>query len=194
MCVAYSELVNKYPIVDLIMNFAPVVVAILAIIINNWRSSVRDKRNKQIDIIINYESMLIDKISNVEYRLDKLLDAFSLAMKCRDDRKIRALLKDYDSAKNEVLKCSIELYNFSFQASDILKNNVNGQDITDDIKEVLELINKMFENHFADGQINELTEYEETKEKEIKNKIFSTKAWMTVKIQSIINETYTMLK
>ena len=54
----YNEFILRYPCVDLVMGFAPVLVAILAIIINNWRSAVRDKKNKKIDIIINYEVCL----------------------------------------------------------------------------------------------------------------------------------------
>lgn len=63
----YIELIEQYPCIDLILKLfseiAPVLVAILAIVINNWKSSTRDKRNKKIDMIVNSENLLIEKIS-----------------------------------------------------------------------------------------------------------------------------------
>lgn len=93
----YSEFILKYPYIDLIMGFAPVVVAILAIFINNWRSGVRDKKNKRIDIIVKYENTLIEKVSAVDYALDELEKNFRKIMFCYNVEELENLLENFIS-------------------------------------------------------------------------------------------------
>lgn len=148
----YNKFITQYPWVDFILmlfgNIAPVVVAIVAIIVNNTKSSKRDKRNKKIDMIVNYENLLINKISELEEALDDLLDAFLGILKCEKYDSIQQVCETYDSSKRKLLKCNIiELYNLSFCASEILKENVNSKDILEDIKAINNSFQKVIKSN-----------------------------------------------
>ena len=76
----YNDFIALHPWVDLTLNlfetFAPVVVAIFAIFKNNSNSSKRDKLNKKLDMIANYENILIHKVTLTECAMDELLERF----------------------------------------------------------------------------------------------------------------------
>ena len=194
----YNEFIAQYPWADLALelfgNIAPVVVAILAIIVNNAKSSKRDKRNKKIDMIVSYEKLLIDKISELEGLLDDLHDAFSGILKCEDYDNIKSACEVYDSAKGKVVKCNIELYNLSFCASEILRENVNSKDISDDIKAVINSMENIIKRHLSDGALNGMCDSERQAAKKIKDDIIDAKSWLSVDMKRVMEKTFDLLK
>lgn len=194
----YVDLVTRYPWVDLMLEMfskiVPVVVAVLAIIVNNTNSSKRDKRNKKIDMIVSYENMLVDKISALEDALDDLLDLFYEVLKCRCDKRIEIVYEKYRLAKGNVLKCNIELFNLTFCASEILKENVDSKDIMEDIKSIVKSMENMIENHMVDGILNGLDEDWVKDAKQIKNEVIEVKSWLSVDIKRVMEKTFNMLK
>ena len=194
----YNEFITQYPWADLILkifsDIAPVVVAILAIVINNKKSSTRDKRNKKIDMIVSYEKLLIDKISELEDTFDDLLDSFLCVLKCDDSINAKRACETYDLFKGKVLRCSIELYNLSFCVSEIVKENVNSKDITNDIKLVMKSMDKLIKKHFAGDCLNDMCDIEKEEVREIKDDIIDLKSWLTVDIKRLMEKTYDLLK
>ena len=190
----YSEFILKYPYIDLIMGFAPVVVAILAIFINNWRSGVRDKKNKRSDIIVKYENTLIEKVSAVDYALDELEKNFRKIMFCYNVEELENLLENYKRNKSEVLKCNVELYNYSFCTSDILYEKVNAKDTIKDVETIVEYINRMVGNRMFEQELKKIKEENVEGIKEIEKEIADIKARIQVDVKRIMSKTLEMLK
>lgn len=194
----YNEFIIQYPAVDVIIKIfssvAPTAVAVLAIIVNNIKSSKRDKRNKKLDMIVNYENMLIDKISELQHEMDNLYNEFFYVLKCKDTISIKNTYETYKTHKGEVIKCNIELYNLSFCADEILEENVNSKDIFEDIKEVIksmEIMIKMYINTIGDKNAYDRKIKEVQK---IKNDIIDLKSWLTVDTKRVMEKTFKMLK
>jgi len=179
----YSEFILKYPYIDLIMGFAPVVVAILAIFINNWRSGVRDKKNK-----------LIEKVSAVDYALDELEKNFRKIMFCYNVEELENLLENYKRNKSEVLKCNVELYNYSFCTSDILYEKVNAKDTIKDVETIVVYINRMVGNRMFEQELKKIKEENVEGIKEIEKEIADIKARIQVDVKRIMSKTLEMLK
>ena len=194
----YNELITQRPWIDLVLKLfgeiAPVLVAILAIIINNWKSSRRDRINKKIDMIIKYENLLIDKISIVEHSLEELQNVFRKAMKCRDADKIKEYLNNYDLARGKVLECNVELFNYSFYASEILKENIDTIEIVEDIKKVIISMDEMVVNRFSDKILDEMSEDEKKEINKIKDDTIDIKSWLTIDIKRVMDNTFSLLK
>lgn len=190
----YSEFILKYPYIDLIMGFAPVVVAILAIFINNWRSGVRDKKNKRIDIIVKYENTLIEKVSAVDYALDELKKKFRKIMSCYNVEELENLLESYGHNKSEVLKCNAELYNYSFCTSDILYEKVNAKDAIKDVENIVEHIDRMVGNRMFEQELEKIKEENVEGIKEIEKEIADIKARIQADVKRIMSKTLEMLK
>lgn len=194
----YNKFITQYPWVDFILmlfgNIAPVVVAIVAIIVNNTKSSKRDKRNKKIDMIVNYENLLINKISELEEALDDLLDAFLGILKCEKYDSIKQVCETYDSSKRKLLKCNIELYNLSFCASEILKENVNSKDILEDIKAIINTMDEIIKKHLSDSALNGICDSEKQGVEKIKDDIIEAKSWLSVDIKRVMEKTFDLLK
>ena len=189
----FNEFIFRYPCVDLVMGFAPVLVAILAIIINNWRSGVRDKKNKKIDIIINYESMLIEKISKTDRMLDELRESFEGVMQSTNLERSIKYLEKYNYIKGEMLNYNVELFNFCFSASDILYENVDAKDIAADIRSVIKHMNEMVEKRIYEQNFNEISEEDLKKIREIKDEVIEIKSWMQLDVKRIMNKILSML-
>ena len=190
----YNEFISRYPVIDLVMGFAPVVVAILAIVINNWRSGVRDKKNKKIDIIINYENMLIEKISKIDRMLDELREAFESVMQSTNLDEIRKYLDKYNYVKSELLNCNVELFNFCFSTADILYEKVDAKDIVEDIKNVIRHMNEMVEKRIYEKSFDEIREEDMKKIEEIKDEVIEVKSWMQIDVKRIMGKILSMLK
>lgn len=194
----YDEFIMQYPVADLILEIfstiAPVVVAILAIIINNIKSSERDKRNKKIDMIVNYENMLIDKISELQQMLDNLHDEFLNTLECENTVSMKNAYETYELYKGKVLRCNIELYNLSFCADEILEENVNSKDISDDIKEVIKSMEAMIKMHINTMGEEDIVDRKTKEIGKIKNDIIDLKSWLTVDIKRVMEKTFKMLK
>lgn len=194
----YDEFIMQYPVADLILKIfstiAPVVVAILAIIINNIKSSERDKRNKKIDMIVNYENMLIDKISELQQMLDNLCDEFLNTLKCEDMVSIKNAYETYGIYKGKVLRCNIELYNLSFCADEILEENVNCIDISDDIKEAIKSMEAIIKMHINTMGEKDIIERKTKEIEKIKDDIIDLKSWLIVDIKRVMEKTFKMLK
>lgn len=194
----YNEFIVQYPWVDLILkifsDIAPVVVAILAIVINNKKSSTRDKRNKKIDMIVNYENLLIDKIGKLEAAIDDLLDSFVRVL--NSDGSINAIrvFETYDLCKDKVSSCNMELYNLSFCTSEIVKENVNGKDISDDIKQVVGSMDELIHRHLSEHCLNGMCDIEKQEVRKIKDDIIDLKSWLTIDMKRVMEKTYDLLK
>ena len=194
----YNDFITLYPWADLWLNlfgtFAPVIVAIFAIIINNSKSSKRDKLNKKLDMIANCENILIQKVSLMECAMDELIDKFEDVLQCTTIEKARHLLKDYKSAKSEALKSLMELYNYSTAASGILYENIDAEDIGSEIRTIIKLIDEMVVTHVIRNGLKRMGNEEIKKADKIKDDYDSFKAWQVVKIQTIMEKTFELLK
>ena len=194
----YNDFITLYPWADLWLNlfgtFAPVIVAIFAIIINNSKSSKRDKLNKKLDMIANCENILIQKVSLMECAMDELIDKFEDVLQCTTIEKARHLLKDYKSAKSEALKSLMELYNYSTVASGILYENIDAEDIGSEIRTIIKLIDEMVVTHVIRNGLKRMGNEEIKKANKIKDDYASFEAWQAVKIQTIMEKTFELLK
>lgn len=195
----YKELVIQYPWIDLILELfskiVPVAVAILAIIINNTQSSKRDKKNKKVDMIVSYENMLVGKISLLETSLDDLYDTFCAIFRQKNKDKIKDAYKKYEVERTNVINCNIELYNLTFCASDILAENVDGKDISEEVKAIIDSMQGIIVKHISqDLSIVKLSDETMEKNKQIKKDINELKAWLSVDIKRIMEKTLSMLE
>ena len=201
---SYNDFIAQYPYVDLFLEFfgkiVPVVVAIIAIIVNNAKSSNRDKRNKKIDMIVHYENLLIDKISELENSLDGLLDSFIKILRAQKNKKnINKLEGEFDAynlSKERVQKCNIELYNLSFCASEILKENVNSKDISDDISGIIKSMENILEKYLLGGELDDASNNQNIVQgiHQIRDDIIEVKSWLSVDIKRIMENTFNLLR
>ena len=194
----YNDFIALHPWVDLTLNlfetFAPVIVAILAIIINNSKSSKRDKLNKKLDMIVNCENILIQKVSLMECAMGELIDKFGDVLQCTTIEKVRPLLNDYKSAKSEALKSLMELYNYSTSATGILYENIDAEDIGSEIRTIIKSIDEMIVTHVTRNGLRRMGDEEIKKANTIKDDYDSFKAWQAVKIQTIMEKTFELVK
>lgn len=200
---SYNDFIAQYPCVDLFLEFfgkiVPVAVAIIAIIVNNAKSSNRDKRNKKIDMIVHYENLLIDKISELENSLDGLLDSFIKILRAQKNKKnINKLEGEFDAynlSKERVQKCNIELYNLSFCASEILKENVNSKDISDDISGIIKSMENILEKYLLGVELDDSSNNQNIVQgiHQIRDDIIEVKSWLSVDIKRIMENTFNLL-
>jgi hypothetical protein len=194
----YNDFIALHPWVDLTLNlfetFAPVVVAIFAIFKNNSNSSKRDKLNKKLDMIANYENILIHKVTLTECAMDELLERFRNALQCtaRDD--VKHILYEYYSAENKVLKCCKELFNYSICASGILKENIDARAMEDNIQILVKSMHKMVNTHVYVNSFRKMEKEEEQNFKDIIETVNDVKAEMIKSVKDIMNESFAMLK
>ena len=200
---SYNDFIAQYPCVDLFLEFfgkiVPVAVAIIAIIVNNAKSSNRDKRNKKIDMIVHYENLLIDKISELENSLDGLLDSFIKILRAQKNKKnINKLEGEFDAynlSKERVQKCNIELYNLSFCASEILKENVNSKDISDDISGIIKSMENILEKYLLGVELDDASNNQNIVQgiHQIRDDIIEVKSWLSVDLKRIMENTFNLL-
>ena len=194
----YNDFIALHPWVDLGLKlfgtFAPVIVAILAIIINNSKSSKRDKLNKKLDMIANCENILIQKVSLMEYAMIELIDKFGDVLQCTTIEKVKPLLNDYKSAKSEALKSLVELYSYSISASGILYENIDAKDMSNELRTIIKSMDEMITTHVVRNGLSRMGEEEIKKANAIKDDYNDFKAWQTIKIKTIMEKTFELLK
>lgn len=190
----FIEWVFRTDWLDVFGKVAPVVVAIFAIFINNSNSSKRDKLNKKLDMIANYENILIHKVTLTECAMDELLERFRNALQCtaRDD--VKHVLYEYYSAENRVLKCCKELFNYSICASGILKENIDARAMEDNIQILVKSMHKMVNTQVYVNSFRKMEKEEEQNFKDIIEAVNDVKAEMIKSVKDIMNESFAMLK
>ncbi|MFR8725817.1 MAG: hypothetical protein ACLVEZ_05490, partial [Mediterraneibacter faecis] len=101
---------------------------------------------------------------------------------------------NYKRNKSEVLKCNVELYNYSFCTSDILYEKVNAKDTIKDVETIVEYINRMVGNRMFEQELKKIKEENVEGIKEIEKEIADIKARIQVDVKRIMSKTLEMLK
>lgn len=150
-------------------------------------------------MIVHYENLLIDKISELENSLDGLLDSFIKILRAQKNKKnINKLEGEFDAynlSKERVQKCNIELYNLSFCASEILKENVNSKDISDDISGIIKSMENILEKYLLGVELDDASNNQNIVQgiHQIRDDIIEVKSWLSVDIKRIMENTFNLL-
>lgn len=180
---------------EIFKGVAPTLVAVLAIVINNLKSSKRDKRNKKIDVIVTYENLLVEKISSLENLLDDLNFAFSEIFKCTEKEKLSDICNRFDLAKKELIGGSLEVYNLTICAESILKENVDGKEVFDTIASIIRTMCDVNSEYLEQTILQpEKNTKRDEKLNQINDDIKNVKVKLTMDMKRIMEKTFSLLE
>ena len=88
----------------------------------------------------------------------------------------------------------MELYNYSTSATGILYENIDAEDIGSEIRTIIKSIDEMIVTHVTRNGLRRMGDEEIKKANTIKDDYDSFKAWQAVKIQTIMEKTFELVK
>ena len=87
------------------------------------------------------------------------------------------------------------MYNLSFCASEILKENVNSKDISDDISGIIKSMENILEKYLLGVELDDASNNQNRVQgiHQIRDDIIEVKSWLSVDIKRIMENTFNLL-
>lgn len=191
----YNELIQAHPYIDIFMEFfkgiAPTLVALLAIMINNYKAKKREEKGRKENLLYNVKKEMLDKftaLSIMQWQCGA--DLIKFLSEENKDRDI-AYGKYVNSLHNSLYKAQ-EIRDYYFTMFKALKIDIDCSIVLEESKKYTDKLNDLCEEYYDAYKIScpkERNTQLDIMSEKLSKETYRTKEW-TNKIMTEIAESF----